>query len=128
MKKSSNNPKQIFLIDSFGACITTLLLFFVLRKYPAVFGVPEAILEVFISLAFFLFLYSFFCFFAAEARIKLFLKLLIGFNLIYCLLTCMLISVHFSQIEWIGIAYFAGEISVILVLVSQELKLLRAAN
>lgn len=128
MKKTLNNPKQIFLIDSIGACMTTLLLFFVLRKYPAVFGVPEAILEVFIFLAFFLFLYSFFCFFAAGARIKLFLKLLIGFNLSYCLLTCVLISVHFSQIQWIGIAYFAGEISVILLLVSQELKLLHAAN
>lgn len=119
-------PKKLFLIDSLGALLTAFLLFFVLKRFDDYFGMPKHILNYLSVIAFAFFLYSFTCHIFLKRNWKTFLKIIITANLLYTFLTFSLVIYHLKILTLLGIIYFILEIIIVLVLVSFEIRTLRA--
>ena len=117
-------PKRIFLIDSLGALLTAFLLFVVLKSYEEYFGMPKNMLNYLSAIALVYFLYSFSCYILTIKHWAKFLRIIIGANLFYVLLTLSLIIYYLEQLTILGITYFALEIIVIIALVSIEIQIL----
>lgn len=115
-------PKKLFLIDSLGALLSTILLGIVVVQFESSFGMPRKVLYYLSIIAFVFSIYSFTSYLLANKNWKLCLKI-IGFaNLLYCLLTVGLVFYFYQELTIPGLIYFFIEIAVILLLVSIELK------
>ncbi|WP_073485300.1 MULTISPECIES: hypothetical protein [unclassified Flavobacterium] len=119
------DPKNIFLLDGFGALLTAVLLFFVLRTFNSFFGLSKITLVYLSLIAFIFFIYSSVCFFLAKNNWKLYLKIICTANILYCILTFGILIYNFQSISIFGIAYFLGEIVVIGGLVFLEIKTIK---
>ncbi|RYM32161.1 hypothetical protein ERX46_15885 [Brumimicrobium glaciale] len=122
------NPKRIFLIDAFGALLTTILLFSVLAQLEQYFGMPKDVLYLLAGIAFGLFIYSLSCNRFVKSNWKHFLRILIIFNSIYLLLSIGLIIKHSESLTVLGWIYFILEFIVIGVLITYELNSLKKEN
>lgn len=118
-------PKNIFLLDGFGALLTTLLIFFVLRTFNDFFGLTKNTLEFLAALALVFSTYSVSCYFLVNSYWKSFLKIICTANILYCILTIGILFYNYQNISIFGIAYFLGEIAVISGIVFLEAKALR---
>ncbi|MFD1602269.1 hypothetical protein ACFSJW_18520 [Flavobacterium artemisiae] len=129
MKESSQKfiakPKNIFLLDSFGALLTTIMLYFILRRFNAFFGLSKDIFEHLSSIAFTFFIYSISCYFFVQQKWKAFLKIICTANILYCTLIFCIIIYNYESISTLGIVYFLGEIAVIAGIVFLEIKTIR---
>ena len=124
IKALTFKTKTVFLIDSFGASLTAILLFLVLKPFNEYFGMPTEILTILCILALILVIYSFTCFaFSGNNSHKL-LKIIIVVNLTYCLLTLGLVIFFYNKLTILGITYFFGEILIICGIVYIEIKIL----
>ncbi|WP_172280545.1 hypothetical protein [Chryseobacterium sp. LAM-KRS1] len=118
------NPKLLLLIDAFGALVTTILLFFVVRNYHHFFGIDPSKITTLAIIAFLICCYSMVCNFVNKKFWKPLLFILASFNLLYCLFTVVtLYSSTFLTIY--GILYFFVEIVIISVLALFEIKTAR---
>ncbi|WP_269236610.1 hypothetical protein [Flavobacterium flavigenum] len=117
-------PKNIFLLDGFGALLTTLLIFFVLRTFNDFFGLSKNTLEFLAALALVFSIYSVSCYFLVNNNWKTFLKIICTANILYCVLTFGIILYYFQSISVSGIAYFIGEIIVICGIVFLEIRII----
>ncbi len=124
LNQITNNPKQIFLIDSIGALLTASILFSIAIGCPGFLGMPAHILFLLAATAVTFAVYSFCCFQFLPVYWP-YLKAIILANAMYCILTAVLVYTFFNNITLWGLLYFTGEILVILVLVFFEYKLLR---
>jgi hypothetical protein len=113
--------KQLFLADGLGAILTATLLSQVLARWPSLFGVPASVLYVLAGIAACFALYSLSCYFMLRERHGFYLRIIATANTLYCLATLGLM-VSLPGISWLGIAYFIGEIIVILLLVNVEFR------
>ena len=118
-------PKNIFLIDGFGALLTALLLFFVLRSFNTFFGLSKSTFEYLSLLALVFSVYSFSCFFLIASIWKPYLKIICSANILYCLLTFGIVLYYYQNISAFGIAYFLGEITVIFMIVFLEISIIK---
>lgn len=118
-------PKSLFLLDGFGALLTTLLLFFVLRTFNDFFGLSKNTLEYLAALALVFSIYSVSCYFFVRTHWKSFLKIICTANILYCILTIGILFYHYQNISIFGIAYFLGEIAVIAGIVFLEIKAIK---
>src|SRR5687768_10005669 len=116
--------QRIFLIDGFGALLSTLLLVIV-SFYEEVFGMPSAVIRQFIFIPSVFIIYSFSIYFLNPVKWKLFLRLIATANLLYCLLTLGLVIRFSSQLTPLGLAYFIGEIFIIVILSIFEFRISR---
>lgn len=117
------SPKTLFLIDGLGAITTAVLLSQVLARFEPVFGMPKYILFTLAGIACCLAIYSISCHFLVKENYARFLKAIAIGNLIYCIITVVLILMFFSSLTWLGIAYFVGEITIVLLLAQIEFKM-----
>ena len=85
-------------------------------------GMPRNVLLYLTIIALVFCLYSITCFFIVGAGWRLFLKAIVTANLLYCLLTIGLVIFYHDSIHILGMAYFFGEIVIICVLVTVEVK------
>lgn len=115
-------PKSLFLLDGFGALLTTLLIFFVLRTFNDFFGLSKNTLEYLAALALVFSIYSISCYFLVNDNWKSFLKVICVANILYCILTIAILFYDYQNISIYGIAYFLGEIAVIAGIVFLEIK------
>ncbi|MER0438395.1 hypothetical protein [Emticicia sp. W12TSBA100-4] len=115
------NPKSLFLIDGLGALLTAFLTGVILRKFEDAFGMPQKHLCVLSILACIFAVYSMNCYFFVGKNWSTYLKIIAIANLMYCLLTAILVIVLYQQLTILGIIYFIGEILIILGLVYVEL-------
>lgn len=115
------NPKKLFLIDGLGAFLTAFLVGIVLRIFEDAFGMPQKHLCVLSILACIFAVYSMSCYFFVGKNWPIYLKIIAVANLMYCLLTAVLVMLLYQQITILGIIYFIGEILIILGLVYVEL-------
>lgn len=122
MKHFLREPKNIFLLDSSGALLTTILLYFVLRNFNEFFGLSKNVFELLSMLALIFFIYSINCYFFVKRNWKSFLKIICMANILYCVLTLGIIIYHYQSISFFGIAYFLAEIVVITGIVHLEIK------
>ncbi len=121
IKQLSLMPKKLFLIDSLGALVTAFFLFIVLKDFNEYFGMPITILNYLSSIAACLCIYSITCFVIIKKNWIPFIRIISTANLLYCILTISLIIFYHHQLTIFGIAYFLGEIAIILGLVYIEL-------
>lgn len=115
------NSKKLFLIDGLGAFLTAFFIGIVLRMFEDVFGMPSKFLDILSVLACIFTLYSMSCYFFVGQNWRTYLKIIAVANLMYCLLTAVLVMLLYQQITILGIIYFIGEIFIIIALVYFEL-------
>lgn len=129
MKKSIQQfiakPKNIFLLDGFGALLTALLLFFILRTFNHFFGLQKNTLLYLSLIAFIFSIYSINCFFLVSNNWRSQLKIICIANILYCILTFGIILYYFQNISAFGIIYFLGEIMIIAGIVFLEIKTIK---
>lgn len=121
-QKFISKPKNIFLLDGFGALLTAFLLFLVLSTFNTFFGLSKTTLEYLSLLALVFSVYSFSCFLLITNNWKPYLKIICITNILYCLLTFGIILYYYESISVFGIAYFLGEIIVICGIVFLEIR------
>jgi hypothetical protein len=119
----SVQPKRIFLIDALGALLSAAMLGLVLTRFESNFGMPVKTLHLLALIPIFYFIYSFFCFVKTPRHWRKYLRGIAIANLIYCLLTIGTVFSHFGQLTLLGIAYFVGEMAIIIALAMFELRL-----
>jgi hypothetical protein len=117
------NPKRIFLIDSFGALLTAILLFGILAQLEQYFGMPKHALYLLSGIAFGLFIYSMSCHRIIKSNWKPFLIILIICNIIYSLISLGLIIKYSEELTELGWIYFILELIVIGIIIIMEYKL-----
>ena len=125
VQKFITKPRNIFLLDGFGALLTAVLLFFVLRNFNAFFGLSKTILEYLSLLALTFSIYSILCYFLINTNWKSFLKTICIANILYCILTFGIVVYNSKSISIFGMAYFLGEIIIISGLIFLEIKTIR---
>ena len=113
-------PRTLFLVDALGAAVTAFSLFIVLRNYYTCFGMPKYILTYLSLIALSFCMYSTACFFLLKDNWTPFLRAISIANLIYCILTMVLLYINFQELTAHGLAYFTIEILIILALVYVE--------
>jgi hypothetical protein len=118
-------PKQLFLLDGFGAILTSVIHGVVLTAFSESFGIPKS---VFLALALLVSLYavySFTCHSRFEKlahRWKFWLRGIAIANLFFCVITLGLIIYFYETLTTVGLLYFIGEIVVIIGIAVFELK------
>ncbi len=121
-------PKNIFLLDSFGALLTSIILFFILRNFNDFFGLPKDIFEYLSIIAFAFFVYSLSYYFLVKQNWKPFLKIICTANILYCILTFGILIYNYESVSIFGIIYFLAEIVVITGLVILEMKIIKSKS
>jgi F0F1-type ATP synthase assembly protein I len=114
--------KKILLIDSLGALISGILLL-VIAQFESLFGVSKDLASGLASLPFIFTIYSFLSYKYGNEKWKLLLKIIAMANLFYCVLTLYIIISNFKSLKSLGVAYFIGEILIIVLLSVAELKI-----
>ena len=125
LKKMNLNPRKLFLIDSFGALITALLLSLVLARFEDTFGMPRKVLYILSGMAGVYCIYSFLCYWHLKNNWSPYLKIIATANLIYCGLTMVLMFYFYQSLTILGLLYFIGEIIIITILALTELDFAR---
>jgi len=106
--------RRLILIDGIGAVITALMLSQVLARFESVFGMPKKILFVLAGIAAGFAVYSILCHLLVRENWKPYLRGIAAANTGYCIVTLGLIINLFNTLTYLGIAYFVGEIILVL--------------
>lgn len=114
-------PKKLFLLDFSGALVTFFSLFVILRSFNSYFGMPETVLLYLSAAAGCLCVYSFVCFLFLQSKWAAFIRAVAIANLLYCLLTTVIVILFYQQLTLLGIIYFIGEIIIVSTLAFVEL-------
>ena len=122
----TKKTKALFLVDGLGAALTTFYLYFVLRHFYEYFGMPTYILTYLSLIGLVFCVFSMTCFFLLKGNWKPFLRLISVGNLIYCVLTMILVYIYFNDLTKLGVIYFLLEITIIVVIVYIELRVATA--
>lgn len=118
-------PRQAFLIDSCGALISAIMLYFVLSPLESVFGMPQKALSILAAIAAIFCLYSFLCYGFNVKNTRLFLSIIAIANLIYVCISLGFMFIFYQKLTLLGFAYFIGEKIIVLFLALIEWKIAR---
>ncbi len=121
IKHFTENPKTMFLLDSLGAMLTAFFLFVILKYFKEYVGMPQTALTYLSIIATCFFIYSTACFCFLKENWAPFIRVISIANLLYCILTMLLIIVYYPTLTAIGILYFLTEIILVCGLVYIEL-------
>jgi hypothetical protein len=105
-----------------GALASAVLLFFLWRQFNNILGFPKSTLTILSAFAGVFFLYSATCTIWLKAHFSPFLYLIAIANLLYVLLTIILIGLYWREVSSLGLIYFLGEIGLICGLAFLEIK------
>lgn len=128
LQKLIQHPKLVFLLDALGALLTSTLIGGLLVAYQPYIGLSFNWLYILASIAAVLTIYSSSCAVLIQRKWKPFLLIIISANILYACLTATLIIVHYKEFTPLGLAYFIGEIFVLLGVIWIEIKTLKACN
>lgn len=120
----TNNPKQIFLLDSMGALLTGSILITIASGFPSFFRMPPHILFVLAIIAFTFFIYSFCCFYFMPRNWRPYLTAIMVANIFYVVVTIGLVCYFYNSLTRWGLLYFITELIVIAVLLWIEYRTL----
>lgn len=127
-KSHAVSPKNLFLIDSLGALLTALLLFFVLKRFDEFFGMPVNILNFLSAIALIFFIYSFACHIFLRSNWKKYMRIIITANSLYALLTLSLVIYYLKILTLLGVGYFIIEIIIVSGLVFVEIRTVKTKS
>ncbi|MFN5308217.1 MAG: hypothetical protein ACK5C0_02030 [Candidatus Kapaibacterium sp.] len=114
--------RTIFLVDAIGAFVSAISLL-VPYLFKEVFGMPQSILTIFITIAIAYSLYSITVYLSNTPKWKSYLLIIALLNIGYCLFTMYHVFNNMNTITLYGYLYFVGEILIILTLSGFELRL-----
>lgn len=114
--------RKLFLIDAIGALVSTMMLGVVLIRLESLIGMPPDILYLLAGIAALFFINSSTCYLRNIQNWKPYLKIVAVANLIYCCLTAVLVIALYDMLTFLGIAYFIGEIVLVVMLSTFELR------
>lgn len=118
----TSKPKQLFLLDGVGACLTAFLLVVVVARFDDFFGMPRGVVFCLSGVASVFAVCSLGSYFFVNDAWRLFLKRIAIANLLYCCLTLGLTVAYWQRLTGWGISYFLLEIVVVSSLAAVELK------
>ena len=116
----SREPRKLFLVDGWGAALTTFSLFFVLRPYHDYIGLPTNILIWLSVIGLVYGAFSISCYFLRKDNWAPYLRIIGIGNFLYCILTMTLLIFYHNTVTPLGWIYFLAEIFVIVLLVYIE--------
>ena len=122
IEKMEHNPKQLFLIDGFGAMLSAFLLGVVLVKLERIFGIPSSALYLLATFPVLFAIYDFYSYQKKSDKLWLFLRGIAIMNLLYCCLSIGLAFYHYEKITALGWSYIITEILIVSILAIIELK------
>lgn len=117
--------KKLFLIDGMGAVITALMLSQVLARFESVFGMPQQLLFILAGIAAGFAVYSTLCYWLVRENWWPYLRGIATANTAYCIGTLGLVIKLFDTLTYLGIAYFVGEIILVVGLAIFEFQFAR---
>jgi type III secretory pathway component EscS len=118
----TKHPKLLFLIDSCGALLTAFLVGMVLPRFQSLFGMQTETLTYLALIALVFAVYSFACYFFAGKRWRMLMRIIASANLLYCVLTLLLVCLFHKQVTLLGFVYFGGEMVIVAGLAFIELR------
>jgi len=113
------------LLDGLGGLLTALMLCLVLPSVHEHIGLPPRTLVNLGLCGAVCGAYSLSCYRFVTTRWRLALGIVAGANVVYCVVSAAVVGVQWRALTTLGLAYFAGEIIVILSLVALELAVLK---
>lgn len=122
LKQTKQNPHNLFLIDSLGALVSTLLYVFLLANFEHIFGIPANIIYRLAFLAGIYTIYSALCYFLRPIHWRPYLKIIASANLMHCGLTLALMAFYAQALSLLAWLYFIGELIIVISLAIIELK------
>ncbi|MBL0883098.1 MAG: hypothetical protein IBJ16_07110 [Chitinophagaceae bacterium] len=125
LEKLIHQPKFVFLFDALGALLTCALIGVLLVSYQSYIGLPFTWLYILASIAAIFTIYSSLCATLVKKKWKPFLQIIITVNALYACLTTTLIILYQKEMTSLGIAYFIGEIFVLIGVIGVEIKALK---
>lgn len=123
LKSMVNNlhPKQLFLIDGFGALLSAFLLGIILTRFESIFGMPRQTLYILAFIPCLFAVYDFSCYWLNPENWAPFLKAIGIANLLYCCISIGFVLHHYQQLTALGWAYFILELAIVALLAKFEL-------
>lgn len=120
--------RSAFVVDGVGAALSATCLGLVLPRVQAWIGLPTQVLYVLAGIAALFALNAALAYRLGGERQAAWLRGITYANLAYCALTASLVALYFAELEALGVAYFVGEIGIILALVGAERAVLGRPN
>jgi len=119
--------KKVFQLDLVGAVLSAIILGLILPLWQPCFGIPLAVLRLLAFCAIFLSVFDLACIFLLkkESRIQYAVSTIIGLNVMYLLLSIIVIIMHWDLITLWGHGYLFLEIVVLIGLIYFERKTLK---
>ena len=119
--------KKVFQLDLVGAVLSAIILGLILPFWQPCFGIPLAVLRLLAFCAIFLSVFDLACIFLLkkESRIQYAVSTIIGLNVMYLLLSIIVIIMHWDLITLWGHGYLFLEIVVLIGLIYFERKTLK---
>lgn len=128
IKKLSQSPHQLFLMDGIGALFSALLLGGVLAKYHTFIGIPPETLFFLAAFPVLYVLYDVYCYRTMPDHVHVKIKGVVGLNLLYTLISIGVLVLFKERLTAVAYLYFSLELMVIFLLVLLELKVLKQLN
>jgi Na+-driven multidrug efflux pump len=113
--------KMLFLVDGLGALVSAAMLGVVLPAIQESIGLAVEVMYMLALIPLFFSIYSFSMYFSRPANWGRWLTTIAMANLLYCILTLIILVSFYSEIKLLGYLYFIGEIIVISGLIYLEI-------
>jgi cation transport ATPase len=118
-------PRTMLLIDGLGGVATAIQLCLVLPSFHSAIGLPPRALVMLGLFGVVYGCYSLGCWKLVRNRWRRVLTIIIAANVIYCMVSALVLVMHRNTMTPLGASYFFVEIAVILTLVAAEVAVLK---
>lgn len=118
-------PRTTFLLDGLGGIVTAIMLCLVLRRFHHAIGLSPGVLVTLGLFGVVYGAYSLGCFRLVKKRWGRALAVIIGANILYCVVSALVVVAYRGAMTTLGISYFVAEIAVIAALVGLEVAVLK---
>ncbi len=119
-KRSLFSPRNLLLLDGFGAMVSAIMVGLVLPQFENQLGIPSTTLQYLGAIPIPFIMYDGFGYSNWNNYQKPYLLNIAILNFIYCGISLTAILYHSTTITHLGYMYFLGEIALILLLVYFE--------
>ena len=116
-------PRNLFLIDAFGALLSAFLLGVVLVRFDSLFGIPIPTLYYLASFPILFALFDFIICFSRPIPLNRYLRWIALSNLFYCVLSLSAAVYYSDSLTPLGWIYILTEVAIVTSIAVLELKI-----
>lgn len=122
VERFAKTPNKLFMLDGIGAVVSALFLGMILPNTENIFGFPKSVLYLLSGFPICFAFYDLFAYYLLNDKYHLFLRFIASANIAYCIISIGVAFNHQDKILIPGWLYLIGEIIIVTLLVSIELK------